>query len=298
MDNKNHGLDTLVLGFPDYEPQANNLANALEVACDNVIIHRFPDSESKVKLPEKLATHVILCRSLDRPNDKLIELLLVAKTARNMGCKKLSLVAPYLCYMRQDAAFSPGEAISQQIVGPWLGELFDEIITVDPHLHRVNNLGDALQTQSATCITASGLIGNHIQHRLDNPLLVGPDEESLQWVKQVAKTHGFHYIVGKKTRAGDRSVKIALPQHNFQDLDVVLVDDIASTGQTLLATAVQIKNGGAKSVHCLVTHALFIDSVANKLQQAGIDQVWSTDSVYHPSNKIALAPLLAGAINK
>lgn len=289
--------NTLVLGFPDYEPQANKLANALDVAWDDVIIHRFPDSESKVKLPEKLATHIILCRSLDRPNDKLIELLLVAKTARNMGCKKLSLVAPYLCYMRQDAAFSPGEAVSQQIVGPWLGELFDEIITVDPHLHRVNNLSDVLKTQSATCITASELIGKHIKRRLDNPLLVGPDEESLQWVKQVAKTHGFDYIVGKKTRTGDRSVKIELPQNDFQGLDVVLVDDIASTGQTLLAAVVQIKNGNAKSIHCLVTHALFVDNVVNKLKQAGVDQIWSTDSVNHPSNEIALAPLLAGAIN-
>lgn len=289
--------NTLVLGFSDYQPQASNLANALEIAWDDVIIHRFPDSESKIKLPEKLATHIILCRSLNQPNDKLIELLLVAKTARNMGCKKLSLVAPYLCYMRQDAAFSPGEAISQQIVGPWLGELFDEIITVDPHLHRVNNLDEVLNTQSATCITASELIGNHIKHRLDNPLLAGPDEESLQWVKQVANTHGFDYIVGKKTRTGDRSVKIEFPQTDFQGLDVVLVDDIASTGQTLLAAVVQIKNGGAKSIHCLVTHALFVDNVVNKLKQAGVDQIWSTDSVNHPSNEIALAPLLAGAIN-
>ncbi|MCZ4328253.1 ribose-phosphate pyrophosphokinase-like domain-containing protein, partial [Brachybacterium paraconglomeratum] len=85
-----------------------------------------------------------LYRSLDQPNEKLVELLLAARTARTLGAPHLTLVAPYLPYMRQDIAFSPGEAVSQRIVGPFLASLVDAVITVDPHLHRVASLRDVV----------------------------------------------------------------------------------------------------------------------------------------------------------
>ena len=127
----------MLLGFSDYESQGRRLADALGMPFALVAIHRFPDGESKVTLPSPLPERVVLCRSLDAPNDKLIELMLCAETARAMGAKRVALVAPYLCYMRQDIAFHPGEAVSQKIVGKFLAGLFDAVITVDPHLHRI-----------------------------------------------------------------------------------------------------------------------------------------------------------------
>ncbi len=103
-------------------------------------LHHFPDGESLIRLPPSLPEHVIVCRSLNQPNDKLIELLLCATTARELGAKRLTLVAPYLSYMRQDIANQPGEAVSQRIVGKLLAELFDDVLTVDPHLHRISSL--------------------------------------------------------------------------------------------------------------------------------------------------------------
>ncbi|MGH8476339.1 MAG: ribose-phosphate pyrophosphokinase-like domain-containing protein [Methylococcales bacterium] len=98
--------DTLLLGFSEYASPAHRLAKALQCPYGQVEIHRFPDGESKVRQPETLPRHAIVCRSLDNPNDKLIELLLTAQTARAAGVRELTLVAPYLCYMRQDMAFS------------------------------------------------------------------------------------------------------------------------------------------------------------------------------------------------
>ena len=99
----------MLLGFDDYEMQSRNLAAALEMPWELVSSHRFPDGEVKLKLPADLPERVIVCRSLDRPNEKLVELLLTARAAREQGVKQLTLVAPYLCYMRQDKAFRPGE---------------------------------------------------------------------------------------------------------------------------------------------------------------------------------------------
>ena len=130
----------MLLGFEDYEEQSRLLAEALDMPCRMIQTHRFPDGENKLTLPSSLPEHVIFCRSLDHPNEKLLELLLVAKTARELGVKLLTLVAPYLCYMRQDRAFHPGEVVSQSVVGKFLANLFDNVITVDPHLHRTQYL--------------------------------------------------------------------------------------------------------------------------------------------------------------
>ncbi len=124
----------MVLGFADYRAGAGagRLATRLGIAHAKVSIHRFSDGESRVALPPTLPERVIFCQSLNNPNEKLVELLLAAKTARHLGAKHLTLVAPYLCYMRQDMAFTPGEAVSQTIVGVWLGAWFDTVVTVDP----------------------------------------------------------------------------------------------------------------------------------------------------------------------
>jgi hypothetical protein len=168
----------LILGFPDYREQAQRLASAAGLDYAEVEIHHFPDGESRVRLPAGLGERVILCRSLDHPNDKLIELALTATAARELGARHLTLVAPYLCYMRQDKAFRPGEAISQPIIGQLLADWVEELITVDPHLHRVPRLEDAIPVQRAHCLTAAPLMADFLARELENPLLIGPDEEA------------------------------------------------------------------------------------------------------------------------
>ncbi|MCB2044251.1 MAG: ribose-phosphate pyrophosphokinase-like domain-containing protein, partial [Rhodoferax sp.] len=130
----------MLLYFDDQEAAATRLAHAAGLPASRIERHRFPDGELKLRLPAALPPHTVLYRSLDQPNEKLVELLLAARTARTLGATQLTLVAPYLPYMRQDIAFSPGEAVSQRIVGPFLASLVDAVITVDPHLHRVATL--------------------------------------------------------------------------------------------------------------------------------------------------------------
>lgn len=287
-----------VLGFADYRAQGEALAAALGVPFALVEVHRFPDGESKITVPGPLQGEVIICRSLDHPNDKLVELLLAAQTARNLGAEKLTLVAPYLCYMRQDIAFHPGEAVSQRIVGEWLAQLFERVITVDPHLHRIDRLEQAIPNREAVALAATGPLGKFLAEKTISPLLVGPDDESEQWVRAIAEPAGLQYIIAHKERRGDRDVAVTLPECDYRGHEVILVDDMISTGHTIADVAIKLKQAGAGIIHCLVTHALFEDDVASLLHRAGVENIWSSDSVSHSSNHVPLAELIATALRE
>ncbi|MCK5359577.1 MAG: ribose-phosphate pyrophosphokinase-like domain-containing protein, partial [Gammaproteobacteria bacterium] len=202
----------LLLGFPEYSTPAQDLATAAGLDYAEIEVHRFPDGESQLRLPYPLPEHIVICRSLNQPNEKLVELALAASTARDLGAGKVTLVAPYLCYMRQDKAFNPGEAVSQRIIGKLLANWFDGLITVDPHLHRVHHLDDAVPVAKAKALNATEAMADYLDGRLDNPLLIGPDEESEQWVAAIARRNQLDFHVARKVRFGDSDVQVTLPE--------------------------------------------------------------------------------------
>ena len=289
-------LPGMILTFDDYEAQSRNLAEALLIPCHIIQRHCFPDGESKLTLPVKLSEHVIFCYSLDHPNEKLVELLLAAKTAREIGAKELTLVAPYLCYMRQDKAFHKGETISQAIIGKFLADLFDNVITVDPHLHRTKYLKQAVPARHTVTLSATSLMAEFLHKRCKDPVLLGPDSESEQWVSAVAKSNQWVYGVCNKIRTGDREVEISLPEINLDGRSVVIVDDVASSGQTLSVAINKCLLNNAKHVDVLVTHGLFANDAKQRLIKAGVRNIWSTDSVSHESNIIPLNLLLKDTV--
>lgn len=288
----------LVLAFPDYLLPAQRFAASLAVEFKQVELHRFPDDESLVRLPPSLPEHVILCRSLDRPNDKLIELLLCAKTARQFGAKRITLVAPYLCYMRQDFASHPGEAISQPIIGRFLADLFDDVITVDPHLHRISFLQQAIPLTNALALSATDAIARFLKNNLDHAVLLGPDCESRQWVSAIADKTGFDYAVAKKTRRGDTRVEVSLPDMDCRNRPVIIVDDMVSTGRTIAQAAKLLQSAGAGDIYCAVTHPLFCSDAEQYILDSGVKAIWSTDSINHPTASIRLHTLLAEAVTR
>ena len=286
----------VLLYFEDEAPAALRLAEAVGLEPQQVHRHRFPDGEIQLTLPARLPPRVVLLRSLHQPGDKLTELLLAAPTARQLGAQHLSLVAPYLAYMRQDKAFAPGQAVSQRIVGAWLATLFDAIITVDPHLHRVATLSEALPARQAIALSAGPLLGEWIAGRRPDAFLLGPDSESAQWVTQAAAAHGLPHAVCNKVRHGDRAVRITLPACDLRGQAVVLLDDVASSGHTLATAAALALAAGATSVDVAVTHALLAGDALQRIHQAGVGEFGSTDSVGHPSKVVALASLRAQAL--
>ncbi len=290
---KNTTLSTLIIGFPEYAAQAQRFANTAGIPYATLDLHHFPDGESKLQLPSILPDHVILYRSMDWPNDKLVELILAVAGARNLGAKTVSLVAPYLCYMRQDKAFHAGEVVSQKIIGNLFAKYFDSVLTVDAHLHRIHHLSDAIPVSQAVNITATEPMAQFLQQHVEQPYLLGPDGESEQWVAAIAAPNKMDYGVATKERYGDRKVKVHVPEGNYRGRNIVLVDDVASTGKTLLEATRALTKYQPASISVLVTHALFVGDAIPLLMKAGITNIWSCDSIKHSSNTVQLAKILA-----
>ncbi len=286
----------VLLCFDDEQENAARIAQAAGQHLARIHRHRFPDGEIKLRLPPTLPDHVVILRTLNDPNEKLVELLLTAQTARDLGARHLTLVAPYLGYMRQDVAFQPGEAISQRIVGRFLAGLFDAMITVDPHLHRVAALQQAVPVANAVVLSAAPLLADLIATQRPQALLLGPDDESAQWLALAAARHGFDYAVCRKVRRGDRAVDIALPDIPVSGRQVVLLDDVVSTGHTLAQATRQLLAAGAASVDVAVTHALFVGDAWHMILNAGVREVWSTDCVKHPSNAVSMSVPIGEAL--
>ncbi len=288
-----------VHGFPDSAEAAGRLAETLGAADAAIALHRFPDGESLVTAPA-CAADAVLFRSLHDPNARLVEVLLAASALRDRGARRLILVAPYLGYMRQDAAFAPGQAVSQKVVGKLLADAFDAAVTVAPHLHRTATLRDAVPARRAIAVDPAPALARHLAagSLARDTLVLGPDEESEPLARRLAETAGLAFAVARKTRHGDRSVTVELPAVDLAGRNVVIADDVASSGGTLAACAAAARARGAGRIEAVVCHALFGPDDAATLSAAGIARVASCDSAPHPSNAIALADLLADAVRE
>lgn len=284
-----------VHGFADEAAEVGRLADALGVAGGEIGLHRFPDGESLPTVPQG-ARCVILYRSLHHPDDRLVPLLLAADAYRRAGVERLVLVAPYLCYLRQDAVFRPGQPLSRDVIGRLLGAAFDRVVTVQAHLHRTPDLGATLGTAADNLSVAADLAALFAQGP-ERPLVVGPDVESRPWVEAAAARLGADWTTFDKVRHGDEDVRLTLGATvAIKDRRVLLMDDVCSTGGTLAGAIARLVQAGATSVDVAVAHALFGPDVEARLRTAGARRIVSSDSVPHPTNALPLSGVLAAAL--
>lgn len=289
----------VIHSLPSGSKVAQRLALRLGIPAHRIEVHRFPDGEIRVTVGPSAHT-VILYVSLDQPNEKLLAILFAAEALRRDGAKRIVLVSPYLCYMRQDAVFHRGEAISQHVLCALLAKTVNRIITVDAHLHRTPDIQTAFHGIEADNLTAMPAIAAAIRSPELNSrtVIVGPDAESRQWVASLAIRLGLPYVVAEKMRRGDRSVEVRFEEPTaLLNKFVILVDDIVSSGGTLSACARAAKTAGAASIEAIVTHALFPPALAHNFLRAGITLIRSTDSIPHPSNAISLDDTLVAALS-
>ncbi len=283
--------------LPGSAKPAIDLAAILGIEAAPVSVHRFPDGELRVTISTPDPT-TVLYAAFDPPNEKLLAVLFAAEALRRNGCRRLVLVAPYLCYMRQDTAFQPGEGISQRVVGELLSNAVDRVITVNAHLHRTKDIRCIFPGIVAEDLSAMPAIAKYLQAVPLDPetIVVGPDEESQPWISEIAGHLGLSFAIAQKTRQGDSSVAVTLSRQDFQGHPVLLVDDIVSSGGTLMACAHALKSAGATVIDAVVVHALFPANQIAQFEVAGIRSLRSTDSLSHPSSVIPLAEVLASVL--
>jgi len=288
----------LLVAMPGNEAMTLALARTLHAEVGRLELRAFPDGETYLRFVTDVTgrTIVLVC-TLDRPNDKMLPLIFAAATARELGASRIGLVAPYLAYMRQDRRFKPGEAVTSRQVAWLLSSAFDWLVTVDPHLHRYGSLAEIYRVPTQV-VHAAPLISRWIRANVVDALIIGPDSESEQWVSAVAKDAGAPFTVLHKVRRGDREVEISI--RNMQAVDrrtPVLVDDIISSGRTMMeAVRLMMARTQTRPV-CIVVHGLFADNSDQLLAHAGA-RVVTSNTVPHTTNEIDVQAPLADAIRK
>ena len=286
----------LVVPMPGNEAVAGAIAKRLAAPLGSLEMRSFPDGETYLRFDEDPeGRDVILVCSLDRPDPKFLPLVFAADAARDIGAARVALVAPYLCYMRQDKRFHAGEAITSVSFARLVSSAFDCLVTVDPHLHRYQSLADIYSVP--TVIVHSAVpIADWVARNERNPLLIGPDIESEQWVGEVAGLIGAPYRVLRKERLGDRNVKIAIPDsREFREHTPVLIDDIVSSGRTMIEAARQLQAQGLPAPTCIAVHALLSAEACRSLKDVA-GKLVSTNAVVHDSNAIEISDPLATAV--
>ena len=263
----------------------------------NLIVDKFPDNELRIRFDSNLRSkNVVLVQSFYRNiSDCIVEVIFAAKTAYELGAKNVTLVAPYFPYLRQDKRFHEGEAISQSIIASLIDKYFDAIYVMDPHLHRKNKLEYVFKIKSKK-LTANNLIADYIKKHIKNPVVIGPDEESYKWAKNVANILGVESRILKKKRYSSYHVKVRLNKKiSLKNKNVVIVDDIISTGHTILETAKILRKLGAKKIHCICVHGIFVNNALDKLKKAGI-KVISTNTIPSKVAKIDVSGVIGESL--
>jgi ribose-phosphate pyrophosphokinase len=289
-----------ILPLPGNELLADRLAALITSERGAIETRAFPDGETYLRLPDRMPGRtVVFVATLDRPDAKILSLLFAADAARDLGASKIILVAPYLAYMRQDRRFHSGEAVTSITFARLVSCAFDALVTVDPHLHRHKSL-DEIYLIASEVIHTAPLIADWISSHVHAPVLIGPDRESEQWVSDVAGRAGAPYRVLRKERFGDRQVEISVPDlHDLKGYTPVLVDDIVSSGRTMIEAARKLKMQGLGPAPCVAVHALFSAETEKDLM-AVAGRVVSTNTVPHRTNCIdvsgAIAEKLRGLI--
>ncbi|GAC1529041.1 MAG: ribose-phosphate pyrophosphokinase [Ramlibacter sp.] len=290
-------MTAVVLPLPGAQAQAASLAAQLGARVGEVEFRRFPDGESYYRIACQVhGCDAIVVSALRDPDALALGLWFVADTAREMGATRIGLVAPYLPYMRQDARFHPGEAVTSRSFARFVSQAFDWLVTVDPHLHRYPTL-DAVYTIPSVVVTSALAVARWVQSTVANPVVIGPDSESEQWASDVARRVGCPSQVLSKTRLGDRHVQVSLPDPGLvEGRQPVLLDDIISSGHTMAEAVRHVRSAFRAAPVCIGVHALFAPQARQLLLAAGASQVLTCNTVPDVSNAVDVLPDIAAAV--
>ena len=292
-------MNRIIFAMPGNEIIANTIASKLQLPVGEMELRSFPDAETYIRILSDVAKkEVIIISTLYQPDAKLLPLYFLSRLLKDEGAAKITLVVPYLSYMRQDKQFHDGEAITSAYFAALLSSFADELITIDPHLHRRNSMSE-IYSIPCKVLHAAPLISAWIKDNIKMPLLVGPDSESEQWVAETAAKINTPFIVLNKTRISDTEVKISVPVvEQFKQHTPVLIDDIISTAKTMIVTAQHLADAGLKPVTCIGVHGLFSGNAYEELLQAGVGNIITCNTISHHSNEIDVSDLIINSLNK
>jgi len=286
----------VLFAMPGNEALAAALARLLDAEQGEMEHRHFPDGETYLRFATPVAgKSVMLFCSLYAPDAKTLPLLLAAAALKDLGATRVGLAAPYLPYMRQDKRFKDGEAVTSASFARILSAAFDWIATIDPHLHRYGTM-DEIYAVPVAVGHAAPVLADHLRRHRADVFLVGPDEESEQWVAAIGAAAGVPHVTMRKTRHGDRDVSIDMPGlEAFRGRRPVLADDMISSGYTMEVAVRQLMGQGFPKPLCLAVHGIMAEHALERLQKAGAEVV-TANTIPGPTARLDVTPLLADLV--
>lgn len=267
-----------------------------------VKIEHFPDGEIYVRvMGEVKGLTVYLIQSMAlRPNDYLMEYLLIADALKSLGAEKIVGVIPYFSYARQDSRFNPGEALSLEVVTRLIENSGTEgLITIDMHLHRLRDASELFRIPVVNLSAAPSLTRYVVEnYGLSDPIVIGPDEEAEQWAREGAKAVGAEYDVLEKVRKSPTEVVIQPKKVDVNGRKVILLDDIISTGGTMVEAVRFLREAGARRIIAACTHPLLVRRALERILAEGAEDVVGTDTVMSVVSRVSVAPLIVEGIRR
>jgi len=284
------------------KPLGLKIAEALSCKVIDFESRRFPDGERYLRFTQDLPDETaVITQSLYKdPDGLMMEYIFLAKTALSLGAKRVVGAFPYMAYLRQDSSFKPGEAISAHIITQTIESApTSEVLTLDSHLHRIHSLSGLFNIPAVNLSAIPSLAERLVSECTPkDPVVVAPDSEAAQWASLAAPVFNADAVVMQKVRLGDTSVEIDLGQVTPAGRDIILVDDIISTGGTIAQVARQLKGKGAAHIHALITHGLFAEGAYERVAEAGVEHLITSDSVPNRFSRVSVAPVFAKAIRE
>jgi len=266
------------------------IAEHLEAGLLETNLSRFPDGEIYLRTGPLDETTVVVGSLLS--SDSLVELLLLIDACHR---SEVLLVIPYLGYARQDREFRQGEPVSARAMAQALSHGVSQVVTVNVHKESVLSHF----TVPASQVNLAPEVGDFIAGLgLENPLILAPDTGAAPFATGVASRGGWECDHLEKTRLSGEEVRVEPRKGGPWRGDVVLVDDIISTGATLAAAARMLRAQGAKGVHAVCVHGLFAGTALTLLHSAGISQIAASDTIEGPNSLYSAAGPIARALSR
>ncbi len=264
---------------------------------------KFPDGETYVRITSHVeGKKIAVIQSMAQyPNENLIEYFLTVNTLKDLGAKEVIGVIPYFAYARQDERFKEGEAISLKVISYLIEKAgTDAVITVDMHRHRVFDMSDIFSVPVTDLSAVSELTRYMMKYyNMGNPAVIGPDAASEAWATIAAKILNTDYYILSKQRFSGTEVEVSIKDRlNVEERDVFIVDDIISTGGTIVNAMEILKEHGAKDIYVACTHPILVMHALARIYEKGAKVVIGTDTVNSPISFVSVAPVIAEELQK
>lgn len=267
---------------------SKELAKSLKARLAKVEVRRFPDDECYVRIEDDLSDEDVFIVQTTWPDRNIIELFLLQDAVREFEVSSLTTVVPYFGYARQDKQFKPGEPISARAIARLIQANTDEFITVDVHAESVIDWFDSIPARN---VSAYREVGRYLRG-IGIELVLSPDEgraENAKRVAEVAKCDSDYLV---KERIDGETVTMAPKELDANGRKVAIVDDIISTGGTIVKAAEQLRAQGAAKIFAVCTHGVFAGNAIPRLE-AVCDGICTTDTIENPKACITVAPEIA-----